>query len=356
VNAPTPINSYDDYLFNEDHPSYRVVDIRPPRTICAGIDVPLEDCLGGSVPPHVRQRRAVQNVVQVIKLNDVLVDPLAFNFFSVEPVAAVNRFGKRKEANDTLSPYIRVLPSACVGATRSFQNYYHWLTETMPRTMRMLAQNEGGPLISHNPKLPFHRVNAAFPELQLDVVPIDEAHFIQEATTTTLTTNFMPDMRLSKHALAAEDVLLFPRTVSQHLRSKPRRIFISRRDVNTRVLNDESLLVKQLELRGFDCPVMSGLTLREQAELCANAEIIISTHGAGLSNMLFRNGRCKIVEIIPVKRWPRNNLVCMYNLSQVAGFDHYLFDCTYPSEEIRLLSQNWSIDHGHFLSFLDRLL
>lgn len=352
-----PISSYDDYLFGEEHPSYRVVDIQPPRTICEGVDVPLEVSLGESVPPNVRRRRSVQNVVQVIKVDNVLVDPLAFSLYSVQWVADASRYGRLKGADEVLDPYVQVLPSACIAATRSFQNYYHWLVETMPRTMRLLDENGGGPLLSHNPKLPFHRLAEAFPEMPLSTVPIDEARFIQEATTTTITTNFMPDLRLSKHALAAEDVLLFPRSISKHVLGKPRRIFISRRDVNTRVLNDEARLVKELEQRGFDCPVMSNLTLREQVELCANAEVIISTHGAGLSNMLFRNGRpCKIVEIVPVKRWPRNNLICMYNLGQVAGFEHYLFDCRYPSEDVRLLSQNWSIDHGQFLSFVDRIL
>jgi capsular polysaccharide biosynthesis protein len=135
------------------------------------------------------------------------------------------------------------------------------------------------------------------------------------------------------------------------------KIFISRRDANTRVLNDEARLVAELEARGFDCPVASELTLESQAELCANAEIIVSTHGAGFANMLYRADRpCKIVEVVPVQRWPFHNVVCMYNLSQVCGFEHYLYDCAYESDETRLLAQNWSVDHAQFLAFIDSLL
>ena len=351
-----PVSSYVECLYGNDQTSYRVVDIRPPVTICDGIEVDIEESLGQAMPPHVRHRRAVQNVVQILNLRDVLLDPLAFSSLHVSPVTDASRFGRNKETDETLSPYFEVLPSARIGATRSFQNYYHWLVETMPRTMRMLSDAYSGPLLTHFPKLPFHNVQQSFPEFPFEVESIDEVMFIREATTTTVTTNFMPNLRLSRHALAAEDVLLFPRLVAQHLKGKPRRVFISRRDASTRVLNDEAALVAGLEKRGFDCPVMSELTLREQAELCANAEIIVSTHGAGLSNMLFRNGPCKVVEIVPVKRWPYNNLVCMYNLSQIASLEHYLYDCAYPSEEIRLLSQNWSIDHRQFFRFLDRIL
>ncbi len=352
----TQSHTYEDYLDAEDQSSYRTVNIKPPTAIADGAAVDLGSVLGASIPPHARLGRALQNVVQVVSLKNVLLDPIAFTFFSVTPVKDTVRFGRLKEAQEALSSYIETTASAYVGATRSFQNFYHWLVETMPRTMRMHQESNGASLISHAPKLTFHKLHKDFPSLNLDLRSIDEAQFILEAVTTTLTTNFMPDMRLSRHALASEDILLFPRAVGRELLGKPRRIFISRRDANTRVLNDEASLIAELERRGFDCPVMSELTLREQAELCANAEIIVSTHGAGLANMLFRNGPCKVVEIVPVRRWPRNNLVCMYNLSQVAGFDHYLVDCSYPSEEARLLSQNWGIDHRQFLKFLDGIL
>ncbi len=355
--APTrESKAYEDYFLEHPDDTYRVVEIKRPTAVYEGLPVSLLSLLGDAIPPHAHLGRALQNVVQVVRLQNVLLDPISFSFYSVSHVTEANRFGRVKEPMDALAPYIESVPSAYVGGTRSFQNFYHWLVETMPRTMRLHQKAGGTVLLSHGQKLGFHKIHKSFPDLDLALRPIDEAMFILDVVTTTVTTNFMPSPRLSRHALASEDILLFPRAVTQNLHGKVRRVFISRRDANTRVLNDEATLIAELQKRGFDCPVMSELTLREQAELCCNAEIIISTHGAGLANMLFCQRACKVVEIVPLRRWPHKNLVCMYNLSQVAGFDHYLYDCSYPREDVRLLSQNWSIDHDQFLRFIDRLL
>lgn len=341
----------------EEAESYRAVDVRPPVVVTDGRRVSIEDALGDLVPPHVSLGRAIQNVLRVVHHTDVLLDPLAFTFYEVHPVVQTVRYGRVKPAVAVMSQYVDTLPSAYVAATRSYQNYYHWLVETMPRTMRLHAESGGGELLTHRFKPGFHEGVNGFDGLDLDLRQIEATQFLEQAVTTTISTNFEPWPKGSRYTLPAEDILLFPRAIAPGLRGRPRRVFISRRDVQTRVLHDEDKLVAELEARGFDCPVASDLTLETQAELCANAEIFISTHGAGFANTLYRADQpCKIVEVVPVRRWPFHNVVCMYNLSQVCGFDHYLYDCAYESDETRLLSQNWSVDHRQFLDFVDSLL
>jgi hypothetical protein len=337
--------------------AYRAVDVRPPVPVVGGRPRSVEDVLGDLAPPHVTFGRAIQNLLRIVTVENVLLDPLAFTLYAVQPLVETVRYGRVKPAAAVMGQYVETIPAAYVAGTRSYQNYYHWMVETMPRTMRLHAESGGAELLTHRFKPGFHEGLQRLDGLDLDLRQIEATQFLERAVTTTIATNFQPWPKGSRYTLPAEEILAFPRAVAPSLRDRPRRVFISRRDVQTRVLNDEARLVAELEARGFDCPVASDLTLEDQAALCANAEIIVSTHGAGFANMLYRADQpCKIVEVVPVRRWPFHNLVCMYNLSQVCGFDHYLYDCGYQSDETRLLSQNWTVDHGEFLAFIDSLL
>jgi capsular polysaccharide biosynthesis protein len=337
--------------------SYTARDVRAPIPVAAGERLSCREAFGGEAPPHVELGRAIQNVLRVVRHRDVLLDPLVFTLYSLTPIEETVRVGRVKPPIEIAAQHVSTLPAAFVAGTRSYQNYYHWIVETMPRTMALHIESDGAELLTHRYSKEFHHGLASLDGLDLHLEQIHGAQFIEEAVTTTISTNFEPMPKLSRYTLPSEDILLYPRAVAPALLAGERRVFISRRDVGTRVLNDEAHLVAALEARGFDCPVASELTLRDQATLFTNAEVIVSTHGAGLSNMLYRAGRpCKVIEIVPLRRWPLNNLCCMYNLSQVSELEHYLYDCEYESEETRLLSQSWAIDHEPFLAFLDSVL
>ncbi|MBP0495277.1 glycosyltransferase family 61 protein [Pararoseomonas indoligenes] len=359
TDLPASFWKYREFLDAADEAtSYRSVPVRRPELWADGERVSIEAGLGGALPAHVYYGQALQPIVRVNTLHDVLVDPVSFNMYKTEAVEDVVRPGRLKPAADFLAAVFRKdawIERALIGTTRSADNYYHWLVECMPRLAR-LAQDHPGETISVNrPKMPFHDLHHHFPQLPARTVPLLRPSFTREALVPSVSTRFEPDPRLSRHVLPAQDVLLFPQSVVSPA-GRARRLFLSRRDANTRVLHDEERLCAELTRRGFDCVVMGELTVAEQAQLCSEAEMIISTHGAGLSNMLFRSGQpCTVVEVIPFSHWPHRNLACMYNLSMLAGFRHVLYDCSYESETTRLLSQNWSVDIDRFLCCIDAL-
>ena len=75
-------------------------------------------------------------------------------------------------------------------------------------------------------------------------------------------------------------------------------IYISREDaLYRRVLNEYELL-NSTNFYKFQKIVPTKLSLLEQMYIFNNAEIIIGAHGAGLSNLLFCNENCKVIEIV----------------------------------------------------------
>ena len=76
-----------------------------------------------------------------------------------------------------------------------------------------------------------------------------------------------------------------------------KRIYISREDsIYRRILNEKEVM-KHLELYGFQKISLTNIPLLEQFALFKNAEIIITVHGAALTNIIFCNQNTRVIEI-----------------------------------------------------------
>ena len=71
---------------------------------------------------------------------------------------------------------------------------------------------------------------------------------------------------------------------------------------------------------------MDGKTIKEQANLFAQAEAIVAAHGAALTNLLFVQPGTKVIELMP--QGYINN--CFYTMSSYAEADYFCLQ----SEEI----------------------
>ncbi|MBI2344839.1 glycosyltransferase family 61 protein [Candidatus Dependentiae bacterium] len=97
-----------------------------------------------------------------------------------------------------------------------------------------------------------------------------------------------------------------------------KKIFISRKDGNfpRKILNEDEVFAL-FEAKGFRRYVLSEMSIYEQINLFANADIVVSEHGAGLTNILFCKEKTKIVEIF-------HSLIdnAYWMTSQVLGLDY----------------------------------
>jgi hypothetical protein len=79
----------------------------------------------------------------------------------------------------------------------------------------------------------------------------------------------------------------------------PKRFFIERSDHSSRSrpLEGENNLIEQLQSVGFEKISFENLTPLEQVAIMAQAEMMVSTHGAGFTNMLFANSDAFVIEL-----------------------------------------------------------
>ncbi|MDP4084403.1 MAG: glycosyltransferase family 61 protein [Bacillota bacterium] len=89
----------------------------------------------------------------------------------------------------------------------------------------------------------------------------------------------------------------------QHKMIGNHRLYISRK--RTRKIVNEPELIKLLASFGFIRIELENLSVAEQIELFSNAETIISSHGAGLTNSTFCRPGTKVLEIFSTKLYAK---------------------------------------------------
>jgi capsular polysaccharide biosynthesis protein len=102
-----------------------------------------------------------------------------------------------------------------------------------------------------------------------------------------------------------------------------RRIFISRRRARTRRVVNEEAVVELLASSGFETVIAEDLSIREQATLFASASALVSTHGAGLTNMLFSASGLKVVEMIDPQML--KHAYHYWTMSEQLGHEYWYF-------------------------------
>ena len=78
-----------------------------------------------------------------------------------------------------------------------------------------------------------------------------------------------------------------------------RKIFVSRDKAHTRKLNNAGELL--MALKGWENVILEDLPIREQVKVFAEATHVLSTHGAGLVNILWCKEGTKIIELQDAK-------------------------------------------------------
>lgn len=101
--------------------------------------------------------------------------------------------------------------------------------------------------------------------------------------------------------------------------SGPGRVYISRADTRSRRVTNEKALLSALESKGFMSVESASLTLGEQVDLFSRATHIVAPHGGGLTNIVFCNPECRVVELFG----PKYVNPCYWSLAELVGLDYH---------------------------------
>jgi tetratricopeptide (TPR) repeat protein len=198
--------------------------------------------------------------------------------------------------------------------------YFHWMLDVLPRLELLkldLQLSEIDYFIVDN-RLPFQQETLT--KLQIPEekqLQISSLHHLQ--ATELIIPSFpgcvawMPKWTcdfLKQNFLKAEN---------HQLISPLKKIYITRKLAKSRRIINEDELLALLQPYGFQSVILESMSVAEQAALFAQAEMIISPHGSGLTNLVFCQPGTKVIELFS----PNYVYHCYWWISNLVGLDYY---------------------------------
>jgi tetratricopeptide (TPR) repeat protein len=304
------------------------IHLNPPKSLDQGIhfsfrfgsQVELPHPFIVSIPEGRFWLNTVQDASAVVTANNQLITDLSPDF----PVLSPGHPDKDPSKHAIFS--IGKLPSVqCIEGTVAVlagllnNVYFHWMFDVLPRIE--LLRKSGSDfnhidkfLVSH--QLPFQKetlLRLGIPATK--ILEVSRYHHVQADTLVVPSfpgsVAWMPKWAcefLRQHFLS-----------STHTLSKTERLYISRRLASDRRIINEQELTNLLEGIGFKCITLESLSIVQQAALLASAEVVISPHGSGLSNIVFCQPGTKVIELFS----PNYVYPCYWLISNLVELEYY---------------------------------
>lgn len=224
-------------------------------------------------------------------------------------------------------PELKIVPGRVVVLARwAGLKYFHWLGETFSACYLLSL---GG--IELN-SIDYFLVNSPFPRYQqkmLETLGIspdkilesDSYAYIQaeeliipyygnmDGWFPKLAVDFLKNLFLSNPLLKR----------SASLFNLPKKVYLSRAQVSYRQVINELEVRDFLATLGFVTIIPESLSIKEQVDLFSQVEVIISPHGAGLTNAMFCPAGTKIIELFH----PDYVYGCFWAIASQVGLDYY---------------------------------
>jgi capsular polysaccharide biosynthesis protein len=269
-----------------------------------------------SVPPAIVAQlpggRAVGPYGAVVTAGDALLFDLSPYYGAFRPTQHPIFLSVRLPTLEVVAGTVGVL------TTRGVDNYYHFLTDVLPR-LELLRQ------AGVEPERFLVNRTTSFQRELLDALGIPEHCVVESA--------------LHPHIRAEH--LVVPSLPDSHLRTPPwvaawlrrqflpadvapphRRLYVTRgQRKNTRRVENEVQVIAALAPLGFETIDPGGLSVAEQVRLFSEAELVVGAHGAALTNLVFCPAGAAVIELFP----PDYVNVCYWALASAVGSLQYRY-------------------------------
>ncbi len=117
------------------------------------------------------------------------------------------------------------------------------------------------------------------------------------------------------------DLLLKKYDIIEKTFEEKKLIYISRKKARLRRTINEKSFDLELSKRGFETFDLEGLSLQQQIEIFFNAKLIIATHGAGFTNLIFSNKDLTFLEIFS-KKYGSKDFIRIANILNLQRFEY----------------------------------
>lgn len=215
-------------------------------------------------------------------------------------------------------------------------NYFHWVTEVLPKVYFLKNCNKDFSILLPSNFVAEYQLTS-LRQMNVPIIYFDRTVFIKKiylpSRQSPYSAHYNPTIirGLSNQLVAKTDVNL----------NLGRFIYITRRNANIRKIENEKEVISLLCKYDFKIIEFESLSFQQQISVSYNAEIMISIHGAGLTNMIFCKPGTVILEFSLV-----NQILdkCYYTLADACHLSYYYQFCNSTDMSLDYYSANLIVD------------
>lgn len=238
---------------------------------------------------------------------------------SVKGIIDIRRNWKRHDFQKRENPYLVV-------HDQWTQNYYHWITQALPRLKQAMEVVDKFILL-----LPAHH-RTEFHTRSLKLLGVEEVLYFETDHTYYEVHNLLypaHDIQVGDYQDNEIRALANALTGKIDWIKGERKIFIQRNGPTRRIENEVKVL-KLFTEYGFDVMDFSSLCFEEQIKTALGASVLAGVHGAGLTNMIFMMPGSRVLELTTRLK---GDQYYYYTLSNAMGHHYYYQHCASNSSQ-----------------------
>ena len=206
--------------------------------------------------------------------------------------------------------------------------YFHWLADSLTRLYTIREEARKLTLL-----LPHTHSSLGFVRPSLAPFRLKDVRFVAPGETLVcerlvVPMHTAPSGHYDEEILGGVRRLLLDAYGARDRRGDGERLYVSRaRAAKRRIANEEEVVGV---LRGFGFRVVRAEehTFEEQVEMASRARLLVSNHGAGLTNMLFLREGARVLELRHRTDGVNN---CYFTMASALGLEYFYQTC--PSDD-----------------------
>ena len=290
-------------------------NITVKRTPPANLNPKDEALFSGSMEVTFQRLNPV-SLKNVWILEDTVFDPtkLAFNS-SRTHITKLGPIQFAKRIVYCLPKTWRKIPKAIWVTDEWSANYFHWMTDCLPRIWEGIEMAPNSPILLPQSfeKLRYVTDSLKLAGLEVIFFAKNENLKIAELTLTARTATF-PNFLEPLAKKTRERLSIHP------TQTPCKKVYISRKLAPKRKAHNEEQVESFLQENGFEIVYAEELSLLEQIKLMSETSLLVCLHGAALTNMLFLPKSAKVLELRNVGD---SITQCYFNLASALDLPYF---------------------------------
>ncbi len=235
-------------------------------------------------------------------------------------------------------------------------NYWHWMTEVVLRVWMIRDKTSQMILI-----LPEYTKSLAFVRQSLEGFAFKGIFYIPEGHHLLVRNLCMPEVKRIADSYYPEELHAirnhFLQAAGSDSRDGHERIYISRKKSSQRKVINESEVEDLLTSYGFECINNEDFDFREQVALFSRARLVVSIHGAGLTNMMFMKEGSSILELHKRRTNDHDwHSFAFWYLADALGFQYYQQVCEPDDPSSTFFAANVVVDMERLEKNIEHML